>query len=44
MAWLSTDLLADVRRSGMLPDSAPSGVSDSDLFAHADKELQARLL
>jgi len=44
MAWLSTTLLADVRRSGMLPDSAPSGVSDSDLLAHANKELQARLL
>jgi hypothetical protein len=44
MAWTSTELLADVRRSGMLPDSAPSGVSDTDILAHANKELQARLL
>lgn len=44
MAWTTTELLADVRRSGMLPDSAPSGVSDTDILAHANKELQARLL
>lgn len=44
MAWTTTELLADVRRSGMLPDSAPSGVSDADILAHANKELQARLL
>lgn len=44
MAWLTSDLLADVRRSGMLPDSTPSGVSDADILAHADKELQSRLL
>jgi hypothetical protein len=28
----------------MLPDSAPSGVSDTDILAHANKELQSRLL
>jgi len=44
VSYLTTDLLADVRRSGMLPDSAPSGVSDDDILAHANKELQARLL
>ncbi len=44
MAWLTSDLLADVRRSGMLPDSAPSGVSDADILAHANKELQSRML
>lgn len=44
MAWMTSDLLADVRRSGMLPDSAPSGVSDADILAHANKELQSRLL
>jgi hypothetical protein len=44
MAWLTSDLLADVRRSGMFPDSAPGGVSDADILAQADKELQSRLL
>lgn len=44
MAWTTTELLADVRRSGMLPDSAPSGVADADILAHANKELQSRLL
>lgn len=44
MPWLSSDLLSDVRRSGMLPDSAPSGVSDADILAHANKELQSRML
>lgn len=44
MAWLTSDLLADVRRSGMLPDSTPSGVADDDILAHANKELQSRLL
>jgi hypothetical protein len=44
MAWLTSDLLADVRRSGMLPDSTPSGVADADILAHANKELQSRLL
>lgn len=44
MAWLTSDLLADVRRSGMLPDSAPSGVSDADILAQANKELQTRML
>jgi hypothetical protein len=44
MAWLADDLLSDVRRSGMLPDSSPSGVADADILAHANKELQSRLL
>lgn len=41
---MTSDLLADVRRSGMLPDSTPSGVADADILAHANKELQSRLL
>jgi len=44
MAWLTSDLLADVRRSGMLPDSTPSGVADDDILAHATKEMYSRLV
>lgn len=41
---LTSDLLTDVRRSGMLPDSAPSGVSDADILAAASKEMWSRLV
>ncbi len=45
MAWTTTELLADVRRSGMFPSaSTVTGLTDTDLLAHADKELQSRLL
>lgn len=45
MAWTTTELLADVSRSAMLPaGGSASGVASSDLLAHADKELQSRLL
>lgn len=44
MAWTSDDLLADVRRSGMLPTSAADATADADLLAHADKEVSTCLM
>lgn len=44
MAYSTTELLADVRRSGMFPANANVGTADADLLAHGDKEMQARLL
>lgn len=43
MAWTSSDLLDDIRRSGMFPSQASTGTADADLLLQADKELQTRL-
>lgn len=44
MAWLTTDLLSDVRRRAMLPTTAALGTTDADLLAHADNEMASRLV
>lgn len=44
MPYTTTKLLADVRRSGMLPNTATVGTSDTDILAHADKEIQCRIV
>lgn len=40
MAYTTTDFIADVQRSGMLPSSAPLGLADADILAHGTKELR----
>lgn len=44
MALTTTELLADIRRSAMLPSSASDGTTDTDLLAQADKEMQTRIV
>lgn len=44
MPYTVTELLADVRRSGMLPSTSTTGTADADLLAHANKELQGRVV
>lgn len=44
MAWTTTDLLADVRRRAMLPNTATQGTTDADLLEHANAEMSARLV
>jgi len=44
MAWTTTDLLADVRRRAMLPNTATQGTTDADLLAHANNEMASRLV
>lgn len=44
MAWTTTELLADVRRSGMLPSTSTTGTADADILAQADKEIAARVV
>lgn len=44
MPYTTTDLLADVRRSGMLPTNTSTGTANADLLAHANKELQGRVV
>lgn len=44
MPYTTTELLADVRRSGMLPSSTSTGTADADLLAQADKEMQIRVV
>lgn len=44
MAWLTSDLLADVRRRAMLPTTSTLGLADSDLLAHADNEMASRMV
>lgn len=44
MAWTAVDLLADVRRSGMIPTAAPTGTTDADLLLQADKEMQTSMV
>lgn len=43
MAWTADDLLADVRRSGVIPTAVASALADTDILLQADKETQARL-
>lgn len=43
MAWLTTDLLADVRRRAMLPTTTALGTADSDILEHANNEMATRL-
>lgn len=44
MAWLTSDLLADVRRRAMLPSTSTLGVADADLLEHANAEFATRLI
>lgn len=44
MPWTTTDLLADVRRSGMYPSASIAGLADADILAQADKEMHTSLL
>lgn len=44
MPYTTTELLADVRRNGMLPATSTTGTADADLLAHADKEMQSRVV
>lgn len=44
MAWLTSDLLADVRRRAMLPTTSTLGTADSDLLEHANNEMASRLI
>jgi hypothetical protein len=44
MAWLASDLLADIRRAASLPASSVTGLADADLLALADKEIQTALV
>jgi len=40
MGYTTTDFIADVQRSGMLPSSAPLGLAAADILAHGTKELR----
>lgn len=44
MAYTADDLVTDVRRSGMFPDSSAGATASSDILAHADKEMRGRLV
>lgn len=44
MAWLASDLLADVRRRAKLSSSTSLGVADADLLAHADAEMSSSIV
>lgn len=39
MAWTTTDLLADVRRRAMLPNTSTQGTTDADLLEYANNEM-----
>ncbi len=44
MAWTTTELLADVRRRAMLPNTATQGTLDADILEHANAEMATRLV
>ena len=44
MAYLYSDLLTDVRSAAMLPATTPTGTSDAEILAHADREMATRLV
>ena len=44
MALTNTDLLNDIRRSGVFPSTATTVMSDTDLLAQATKELREYIL
>ena len=44
MAWTTADLLTEVRRLAMLPSSSNSATADSDIFAQADRAMQASVV
>lgn len=44
MAWTTTDLLADIRRRAMLPNTTTLGTANSDLLAVASNEMSAHLV
>lgn len=44
MAWTVLDLIADVRRRAMLPDTNALGFQDSDIVAHANNEMASRMV
>ncbi len=44
MAWLTSDLLADVRRRAMLPNTSTLGLVDADILEHANNEMASRMV
>ena len=44
MPWTTTDLLADVRRRGMLPTTSTQGTTDADLLEYANNEMFTNLV
>lgn len=44
MAWLTSNLLADVRRRAMLPNTVTLGLQDADILEHANSEMATRLV
>lgn len=44
LPWSANSLIADVRRSGMIPDSTAAGYADSDILLQADKEMETRMV
>lgn len=44
MAWTTTDLVADIRRNGMIPTAASTGTADADILLQADNEMQTVLV
>lgn len=44
MAWLTSDLISDVRRRAMLPTTALISTADTDILAHANAEMSSRII
>lgn len=44
MAWLTSDLISDVRRRAMLPTTTLVGTADSDILARATQEMSSRIV
>lgn len=44
MAWLTSDLISDVRRRAMLPTTALISTADTDILAHAGAEMASRVI
>lgn len=44
MPWTTTELLAEVRRTGQLPTASTSSLSDADLMAQGDRAMQAAMV
>lgn len=44
MAWMTSDLIADVRRRAMLPNTSTLGTTDADILVHADNVMASRLV
>lgn len=44
LPWSADALIADVRRSGMIPDSTAAGYANADILLQADKEMETRMV